>query len=75
MADSYLKLIYTLELSDREMRLVCLGLSNNLTHSEDRKAARELNLKLLKAQSIRIGEQQTKIDGALKKATEELDEN
>lgn len=71
MADSYLRMVYTLELSDKEMRLVCLALSNKLSRHEDLKAARELNLRLLKAQLIRIQEQQTKIDGALKTAMEE----
>jgi hypothetical protein len=70
MADAYLRMIYNLELSDRDLRLVCLGLAGKLTRQEDIKAARELNINLLKAQSIRIQEQAIKIDGALRRFQE-----
>lgn len=68
MADAYLKLNYNLEVDDRDMRLICLALAGQLKQAVDLKAAQELNIRLLRAQSIRIGEQAAKIDGALRKA-------
>lgn len=70
MADTYLKLNYTLVVDDKDMRLICLGLAGQLKRPEDIKAAQELNVRLLRAQSIRIGEQAAKINGALQKAQE-----
>ncbi len=75
MADAYLKMSYLLELTDKDMRLVCLGLSGRLARPEDKGEAAKLNVRLLKLQSVRIHEQQAKIDGALKKAQEEAGTN
>jgi hypothetical protein len=70
MADVYLDLRYKLDVGEKDMRLICLGLAGKLKRSDDIKDAAELNVRLLKAQKIRIGEQDTKIGGALRLAEE-----
>jgi len=74
MADAYLRMVYVLELSDKDMRLICLGLANKL-NQRDMKDANDLNLRLLKAQQVRINEQKAKIDGAIEKALQETNGN
>jgi hypothetical protein len=70
MADVYLGMNYRLEVSEKDMRLICLSLSGKLKRPEDVKAAVELNVRICKAQQIRINEQINKIDGALRAAEE-----
>ena len=70
MADVYLDMHYKLDVSEKDMRLICLGLAGKLKRPEDIKAAAELNVRICKAQQIRIGEQNAKIGGALKAAEE-----
>lgn len=70
MADVYLDMHYKIDVSERDMRLICLGLAGKLKRPDDIRDAAELNVRLLKAQKIRIGEQDTKIGGALRLAEE-----
>lgn len=72
MADVYLNMNYKLDVSDRDMKLICLSLVGKLKRPDDIKDAAELNLRLLKAQKIRIDEQNEKISGALRLAEEEI---
>ena len=74
MADAYLRMNYVLEVSDKDMRLICLALAGKLKGHDDQKAAKELNLKLLKAQQIRVQEQQVKLEGALRRANEQSED-
>lgn len=71
MADVYLSMNYKVDLSDKEMRLICLGLASRLTRTEDVRDAAALNVRLVKAQQIRLREQINKIDGVAKKLAEE----
>ena len=71
MADAYLRMEYTLHLTDKDMRLVCLALAGKLKSQEDKLAAHELNLKIIKLQQLRISEKLTMLDGAYKRAVEE----
>jgi hypothetical protein len=52
------------------MRLICLGLAGKLKRPDDIRDAAELNVRLCKAQQIRITEQSNKIGGALRAAEE-----
>lgn len=70
MADVYLDMHYKLDVSDRDMRLICLGLAGKLKRPDDIRDAAELNVRLCKAQQIRITEQSNKIGGALRAAEE-----
>jgi len=74
MADTYLRMTYVLELTDKEMRLACLCLAGKHAKlsNADKKDAAELNAKLLKAQQIRLKEQLCKVEGAIAKADEEM---
>ncbi len=71
MADTYLRMTYVTELTDKDMKIISLGLTGRLKRAEDIKAAKELHMRLLKAQSIRLNEQQAMIAGAIRKAVEE----
>lgn len=70
MSDVYLKLSYNLEVSDKDMRLICLSLAGRIKTKDDKDAATELNVRLLEAQKIRLNEKTALIDGAIKRATE-----
>jgi hypothetical protein len=52
MADVYLDMHYKLDVSDRDMRLICLGLAGKLKRPDDIRDAAELNVRLCKAQQI-----------------------
>ena len=71
MADVYLTMNYKVDLNYKDMRLICLGLAGRLTRPEDLKEAQQLNVRLVKAQQIRLREQMAKIDGVAKKLAEE----
>ena len=70
MADVYLDMHYKIDVSERDMRLICLGLAGKLKRPDDIRTAAELNVRLCKAQQIRITEQSDKIGGALRLAEE-----
>ena len=70
MADVYLNLTYKVDLSDKDMRLICLSLAGRLKKKDDLAAATELNLRLLESQKTRLNEKLTSITGAIQSATE-----
>lgn len=74
MADVYLDVNYRVNLTDKEMRLIGLGLAQKLSRGEDQKEAEQLNLKLLRLQQIRINELISRIGGAISKIEETTEE-
>lgn len=72
MADVYLDMNYKIDVNEKQMRLICLALAGRLTRSEDIAAAQVLNVRLLQGQNTRIKEKITMLDGALKRANEEV---
>ena len=68
MSAVYLKMTYKLELTDDEIRLIGMALTDKLTGFGAQQAAAELHLRLVKAQNIRITEQKVRLDGLLAKA-------
>lgn len=77
MAQSHVRISYTVELSEREMHLIGLALSGRLkvNSREMMHEALSLNTKLLEQQQMHLNELKSKVDGALNKAIEESDAN
>lgn len=71
MAGVYFTTVYRLEVTDEELKIICLGLAGKLKQHGDIHKAWTLNIRLLKEQHHRIKEQEALITGALKRAYEE----
>jgi len=76
MAETYMDLNYSMKFTDKEMRLVLLGLAGKIKRREDVEAAQDLNIRLLKSVQHRLREKSDVITGALSQAlAESVDPN
>ena len=73
MAEVKLNVTMTIGLTNAEYRLITLALAGKIVRgSNDDKAAKELNIRLLEMRARQHAEQQSAFAGALDKAIEEL---